>query len=155
MDRQEFESLSLEKQVAYVNERPQMTLKQIAQEIGIPASTLSQIFTKAGYERIKGIYVKQPQLENPQSESSPQSKDLEELLQHKDQLLMLLKEQQHQPSNQLDFSFLNRYVGNKKTISFDLPEDFVEEIDAFVKATGYKKQSVYALAIYQFMQNYG
>lgn len=154
MKRQEFESLSFEQQVAYVNQRPQMTLKQIAQEIGIPASTLSQIFTKAGYERVKGTYVKQPQFEESHLTKSPEE-DLQELLQHKEQLLNLLREQQHPTPNKLDFTVLDCYVGNKKAVSVELPGDQIEEMDAFIKKMGLKKQSFFSLAIYQFMKNYG
>lgn len=154
MERQEFESLSFEQQVAYVNERPQMTLKQIAQEIGIPASTLSQIFTKAGYERVKGIYVKQPQFEESHPTKSPEE-DLQELLRYKEQLLNLLREQQHQAPSKLDFTVLDCYGVNKKAVSLELPEDQIEEINAFIKKTGLKKQSLFSLAIYQFMKNFG
>lgn len=149
MDRQTFESLTLEKQVAYMNERPRMTMKEIGAEIGIPASTLSNLFSNAGYTRKKGLYVKT-------ETEAPQNDDLEQLLQYKDQIIaMVLKEQQDQTSDSFDLSFLNNYDHkNKKTISFDLPVEFVDEIDAFVKVTGLKKQSVYALAFYQLMQKH-
>ncbi len=150
MDRQEFKSLRLEEQVAYVNKRSQMTMGQIAEEIGIPASSLSQLLTREGHRRVNGFYVKA-------GTEAPQTNDLQELLQYKEQILaMVLKEQQEQTSKKLDFSFLNNYnQKHKKTISFDLPEAFVNEIDMFVKATGYKKQAIYALAIYQLMQKHG
>lgn len=149
MDRQLFESWTLEDQVNFVNERSKMTMAQIAEEVGVPASSLSNIFSREGYRRDKGIYVKS-------QTTQPQKDDLRELLQYKEQILaMVLKEQQTQTPKQLSFSFLNNYDHkNKKTISFDLPEAIVDEIDAFVKSIGYKKQSVYALAIYELMQKY-
>lgn len=148
MDRQTFESLPLEEQVNYVNERPGMTMSQIGAEIGVPASTLSNLFSRAGYQRIKGVYVK-TEIETPND-------DLQQLLQYKDQLIaMVLREQQVQPSDKMDFSFLNNYDDKtKKTVSYDLPHDFVKEMQEFVKTTGYSKRSVVMLAIYEFMQKH-
>jgi hypothetical protein len=147
MDRKTFERLSLKDQMKFVNERSGNSMKQIAAEIGIPASSLSHLFSRAGYERVKGVYVKK----------EAESDDLQELFQYKDQILaMVLKGHKEKPPEQLDFSFLNNYDNTKKKIiSFSLPEDFVNEIDAFVKTTGYLKQSVYALAIYQLINRHG
>lgn len=158
MNRQEFESLTLEKQVEYVNQWPNMKVKEIAEEIGMPASSLSTVLSNGGYRRIKGIYVKQPQLEAPNEEShliKTPEKDLQELLKHKEQLLNLLKEQQYQVPGKLDFTVLDCYAGNKKAVNLELPEDQIEEMNAFIKKTGLKKQSFFSLAIYEFMRNYG
>jgi hypothetical protein len=151
MDRQTFKSLPLEEQVNYVNERPGMTMSQIGAEVGIPASTLSNLFSRAGYQRIKGVYVKTTETEAPQND------DLQELLQYKEQIIaMVLREQQDQSSDKMNFSFLNNYDDkNKKTASFDLPSDFAKEMEDFIEATGYKKRSVIMLAIYEFMQRHG
>jgi hypothetical protein len=150
MDRQTFERLSLNDQVKFINTRPSATMKQIAAEIGMPASSLSHLFSQSGYVRVKGVYVKKEAL-------TPQSDSLQELLQYKDQILsMVLKECHEQPTEKLDFSFLNNYDQTKKKIvSFALPEDFVTEIDVFIKNTGYIKQSVFALSIYQLMKHFG
>jgi len=109
LDRQSFENLTLEEQVIYVNERPKMTMGQIAEEVGIPASSLSNIFCKKGYRRDKGFYVKS-------QTKQPQKDDIQELLQYKEQILaMVLKEQENQTPKQLNFSFLNNYdYKNKK-----------------------------------------
>lgn len=158
MERQEFEDLRLEEQIAYVNKRSNMKVKEIAEEIGMPPSSLSNLLSNAGYRRIQGIYVKQPQFEAPNEESHSikfHDKDLQELLQHKEQLLNLLREQQYQAPNKLDFTVLDCYGGNKKAVSIELPEDQIEEMNAFIKKTGLKKQLLFSLAIYQFMKSYG
>jgi hypothetical protein len=147
LDRQAFEALTLHEQLSFMNKRSEMTLKEIVKEIqGMPASSLSQIFSKKGYQRQKGIYVK--------VESEATNNDFQELLRFKDQLISLvLREQQQETSKKLDFSFLNQFdPKKKKTITFDLPEVLADQLDSFVKASGFKKQAVYSLAIYELVQ---
>lgn len=154
MERKEFEGLSLEEQLAYVNKRPTMKVHEIAKEINMPASSLSNLFSDAGYKRVSGLYVKKTELLNEESHLIKSSKEnLQELLQHKEQLLNLLKEQPYQAPSKLDFTVLDCYAGNKKAVNLELPEDQIEEMNAFIKKTGLRKQLFFSLAIYQLMQN--
>jgi hypothetical protein len=57
-------------------------MNQIAAEIGIPASSLSHLFSRLRYEQVKGVYVKK----------EAESDDLQELFQYKDQILAMVLE---------------------------------------------------------------
>ena len=151
MERQEFENLTFKEQLNYVNQRKHMTVKKIAEEIkGMPPSSLSKIFAKKGYRRVKGLYVKTEKM--PQSKSTKD--DLEELLHYKDQLIAMVLKNQQQSSNQLDFSFLEKYQNqSKKTITFDLPEEMVDQFNSFVVKRGYKKQAVLSFIVHNFLQS--
>ena len=151
MERQEFENLTFKEQLEYVNQRKHMTVKQIAEEIkGMPPSSLSKIYAKKGYRRVKGLYVKTEKM--PQLESTKD--DLEELLHYKDQLIAMVLKNQQQSSNQLDFSFLEKYQNqSKKTITFDLPEEMVDQFNSFVVKRGYKKQAVLSFIVHNFLQS--
>lgn len=156
LERQDFENLPFEKQLKYVNERNDMTLEEIARTIGIPQSSLSGIFAKRGYrrERSTGQYVKSE--ENPPSKKTTSlfsSKDLQELLRYKNQLIALALEKQQNQLNRIDFSFLTKFENqNKKTIAFDLPEELANDFNAVVTKTGYKKQAILTFLIYDFLQ---
>ncbi|MBO1005905.1 hypothetical protein [Pseudogracilibacillus auburnensis] len=153
MDRKTFEVLSFKKQLEYVNQRSGMTVKQISEEIkGMPPSSLSKTFAEKGYRRVKGIYVKKEQI--PQLISSKED-PLQELLRYKDEIISMVLEKQHYQSIQFDFSFLEQYEKqNKKTITFDLPEEMANQFNSLVAKKGYKKQAVWNLLVYSFLQNH-
>lgn len=154
MERQEFEALTFKEQLEYVNQRTQMTVKQIAEEIkGMPPSSLSKNFAEKGYRRVKGLYVKTEK--TPQSSSTKDDTEdpLQELLQYKDRLIAMVLKNQQQSSNQLDFSFLENYQNqDKKTITFELPEEMAKQFDSEIAKKGFKKQAILNLLIYQFLQ---
>lgn len=151
MDRKTFESLTLEQQLIFVNKRQQMTTKQIADEIGMPPSSLSKIFTEKGYKRIRGKYVKKEKLSSHKepSELSP----FEELLQYKDQLIDIALQKQHQQPQLLDFSVLSQFKRDKETITFDCPAELSQKLNEVLTKRGYKKQALLSLLIYHFLQS--
>lgn len=154
MDRKTFESLTLEEQLKYVNDRREMTTREIGETIGMPPSSLSNLFSNVGYKRVKGIYIKKEQ--TPQNSSVETPIYLQELLQYKEEIIAMVQGKRPY-STQIDFSFLKQFdkeIG-KKTLTFDLPEELAERLEAFVTGSGYKKQAVLSLAIYNFLQNYG
>lgn len=155
MERQEFEALTFEEQLEYVNQRYQMTVKQIAEEIkDIPPSSLSKIFAEKGYRRVKGLYVKTEKTPQSSSIKDDSEDPLQELLQYKDQLIAMVLKNQQQSSNQLDFSFLENYQNqDKKTITFELPEEMAKQFDSEIAKKGFKKQAILNLLIYQFLQS--
>jgi len=154
LERQEFEALTFKEQLEYVNQRTQMTVKQIAEEIkGMPPSSLSKIFAEKGYRRVKGLYVKTEKTPQSSSTKDDSENPLQELLQYKDQLIAMVLKNQQQSSNQLDFSFLENYQNqDKKTITFELPEEMAKQFDSEIARKGYKKLSVLNLLIYEFLQ---
>lgn len=153
MDRQTFEAMTIEQQVTYMNERSNMKLKEVAEEIGIPASSLSQLFIKAGYVRKQGIYSKDETQKEVEKEVVA-SDDLQELLQFKDQLLALL---QSKPQDApLDFSVLSEYKDDEgkmewSTLTFQIPKQLHGELDEFLEKRGYKKQFLLSLLVKQFL----
>jgi len=153
LDRQTFEALPLEKQVAYMNERPKQTLKQIAEEIGIPPSSLSQLFLKEGYVRKSGIYMQDDTKKETEKEAP--AYDLQELLKYKEQLIaMALQSKQEAP---LDFSVLSDYKDEAgkiqwSNITFQIPAELHAELDEFLERRGYKKQMLLSLIIKQFLE---
>ena len=153
MDRQTFEALPLENQVAYMNERPKQTLKQIAEEIGIPPSSLSQLFLKEGYVRKSGIYIKDDSKKEAEKETP--ADEWADLLKYKDQLIeMVLRGEQQEPP--LDFSTLNDYKDESgkiqwSTLTFQIPAELHAELDDFLDRRGYKKQMLLSLVIKQFL----
>jgi hypothetical protein len=156
LERQDFEALTFKEQLEYVNQRPQMTVKQIAEGIkGMPPSSLSKIFSEKRYRRVKGLYVKTEQ--KPQSSSSKDSVEdpLQELLHYKDQLIAMVLGKQHHQSNQLDFSFLEQYENqNKKTITVDLPEEMANQFNSLIAKKGYKKQAIWSFMVHSFLENH-
>lgn len=158
MNRQEFESLPIEKQVSFMNERSEKKLKDIATEIGIPASSLSQLFIKSGYTRKSGVYikdVKEEPTENRTEEVVGIPNELNELLQHKDELIALLQKDQ-QEEKALDFTVLNQYKDDSgkiqwSNLSFQLPTDLHNQLDEYLEKRGYKKQFLLSLIIQQFL----
>jgi len=156
LERQEFENLTFTEQLEYVNQRTHMTVEEIAKEIkGMPPSSLSKIFSEKGYRRVKRLYVKSEQM--PQSSSSKDTAEdpLQELLHYKDQLIAIALGKQHHQSNQLDFSFLEQYKSqNKKTVTFDLPEEMVVQFNSLVAKKGYKKQAIWSFMVHNFLENH-
>lgn len=163
MDRQLFESLPIEKQVEFMNERPKKKLKEIAEEIGMPASSLGSIFNKAGYVRRQGLYVldeakaETPQAESTESAPIPQNEELQELLQYKDQLIALVTEKEKQEAP-LDFSTLSQYKDedgkiNWSTLTFQIPTELHEQLDEYLEKRGYKKQFLLSLIVQQFLNS--
>ena len=152
MNRKTFEEvLTFEEQLKFVNDRPHLTVKEIAKVIdGMPSSSLSKIFNQKGYRRSQGLYVKTKQ--TPQSQS-PAEDCLQELLDYKDALISMALGNQQQQSTELDFSFLEQYEGqNRKTISFDLPEELANQFNSAVAKKAYKKQALMSLLVYEFLQ---
>lgn len=155
MDRQTFEALSIEKQVSYMNERPKQTLKQIAEEIGIPPSSLSQLFLKEGYVRKSGIYLKDDSKKETEKEAP--ADDLQELLKYKEELISLVLQSQQQEAP-LDFSVLGDYKDEAgkihwSNLTFQIPKELHAELDEFLERRGYKKQFLLSLLIKQFLTN--
>lgn len=155
MDRKTFEVLSFKKQLEYVNERAHVTIKEIADEIeGMPPSSLSQIFSQRGYRRVKGLYVKSEQKlqVNPSKENL--GNPLQELLNYKDQLIAMVLSETKEKPKLLDFSFLEQFEGQtKKTITFDLPEEMIKDLDRFIINKGLKKQTLMSLIVYSFLES--
>ncbi len=157
LNRQDFESLSIEQQISYMNERGNMKLKDIAAEIGIPASTLSQLFIKAGYTRKSGIYTKETRESEKTKESVVSAPDeLKELIQYKDELISLVLRSK-QEEKALDFSVLNEYKDesrkiNWSTLTFQIPTELHTQLDEYLEMRGYKKQFLLSLIIKQFLE---
>lgn len=146
MNRQDFEALTFEEQLNYVNARSAKTMKEIGKEIGIPPTTLSNIFSKAGYQRVNGKYV----TKDPNSITS--ANPLQEILQHKDQIIAMVLGHQLQNQN-LDFSPLQAYrkEDGRENISFEIPKLLAQQLNETIEKRGYKKQSLLCLLIYQFL----
>lgn len=154
MDRQTFEALPIENQVSYMNERSHMKLKEVAEEIGIPPSSLSQLFLKAGYVRKSGLYAKDETKKEPEKEVAV-SDDLQELLQYKDELLAMVLQSKKQETP-LDFSVFGNYKDETgkiqwSTLTFQIPTELHAELDEFLEKRGYKKQFLLSLLVKDFL----
>jgi hypothetical protein len=153
LDRQTFEALPTENQVAYMNERSHMKLKESAEEIGIPPSSLSQLFLKAGYVRKSGIYSKD-ETKKEEEQVTP-SDDLHELLQYKEKLIEMVLQRQQQEAP-LDFSVLSDYKDESgkipwSTLTFQIPTELHAELDEYLERRGYKKQFLLSLLVKKFL----
>lgn len=150
MDRQTFERLPIKKQVEFANERVSMTLKQIADEIGMPSSSLGKIFLNEGYSRKSGIYVKDA------PEPSSTEVDLSELLPYKEDLLALIHQFKEQEVA-LDFSALHEFKDEDgkmdwSTMTFQIPKELHEKLDQYLDKRGYKKQYLLSLLVLHHLE---
>ena len=140
-----------------MNERSHMKLKDIATEIGIPPSSLSQIFIKAGYTRKGGFYKKEnKKLVEKQEVVNDTPEEIKELLKHKDELIRLVTN--YKEEKPLDFTPIHKFKNDDgkikwDTLTFQIPKELHNELNEYLERRGYKKQFLISLIIKNFLDN--
>lgn len=158
MKHQEFDTLTAEEKVNYVNkELLTKELKEVAEDMGRSPSWLSIRMKAIGYKHNGTTEQYEEILEGGEGVKREGKKDVvEALLPYLDVLLDLAKDKVGEREEGLDFSIISSLPRNESTIrTVSLPDTIWFKMEALSKQFPmYKKGDLFSLALAQFLEGF-
>lgn len=159
MLKEEFNILEIEKQVEYINSKlPLKTLTKACDELKIARSTITGRFKKSGYtlNLEQNKYILDSHENKTLSEDN--SSDIEELIEMKDKLKILIKyfDDEQAGAIQNDFNIqLDNFEGEAVSRTFVLYPNVLQKYVKFCEAhRAYRRQDILSKALTEFMNKY-
>lgn len=166
MLKEEFNNLSVAKQVEYINNKlPSQTLTSICKELNIARSTISSKLKKSGYKLdlkqnkyILEFQEDKSKVEFNSNKTEYNSNEIEELLEMKDKIKILLNwfENEQVATKQNDFNIqLDKFEGEAVSRTFVLYPNVLDRYLKFCEAhREYRRQDILSKAITEFLDRY-